>query len=205
MTEREDDATQRRIGAIAQRRRLDLELTAAGLARKAGVNIRTLASLESGDSWPRQTSRAKLERALGMPLGAFEYLADEPGQSLLLLARAERHGWDQALRAMTITMTEGSPTDEATDVPITQVPAALGGAREQLRAANIAVAAERLTRLPAEDIARVQDLIDELGRARFSDWDDEDDYAMAWNRRATLRRPTADEAQAVIDMLDAED
>lgn len=201
MTERDDVATQRRVGAIVQRRRLDLELSAAGLARKAGVNIRTLANLETGESWPRQTSRAKLERALGFPLGALEFLAESPGQGLLLEARAEKNGWDQALLALPIS--ETSRKDSATGGPIAQTRG--DDVKQQLRAANIAVAADRMNRLPAEDIARVQDLIDELGRARFSDWDDsEDDYALAWNRRAKLTRPTEEEAQAVLDSLDDE-
>ncbi len=86
-----------------------------------------------------------------------------------------------------------------------QVQASFGGPLEQLRAANIAVAADRLARLPAEDIARVQNLIDELGRARFPDWDDRDgDYDLAWNRRARLAPPTTDAERAAFDALDSD-
>ncbi|MEV4155461.1 helix-turn-helix transcriptional regulator [Nocardia salmonicida] len=197
MTE-DDAAVRKRIGAIVQRRRADLQLSANGLARKAGVNIRTLSNLESGDSWPWESNRSKIEQALGLASGFLEQLRTDPvridGVEESLQNQDRDRGW--------IAKPEGGRRflHQFNSAPNLQ---SRGGASEQLRAANVAAAAERLALLPAEDIARVQDLIDELGRARFADWNDNDaDYELAWNRRAKLAPLSAADEQEVIDSLD---
>lgn len=55
-------------------RRLELGLSQAALAGTAGVDAKTLRSLERGDRWPQDISRAKIERALEWPDGTLEAL-----------------------------------------------------------------------------------------------------------------------------------
>lgn len=62
----QDDLMARtRAGAAVRDRRLWLRLDQAELARNAEVDVKTLRSLEKGDRWPRDSTRSKIERALG--------------------------------------------------------------------------------------------------------------------------------------------
>lgn len=175
-----------KIGLLVEFERRERGMSRTDLARMVEVDLRTITSIENGRKWPRDTTQAKIEGALGWRPGTMEYWRNYPGAI-------------------------GNPPpigqDATAHVTRASVRAEFGGdALEQLRAANIAVAAERMTRLPAEDIARVQDLIDELGRARFPDWDDDEDaYALAWNRQAVSRAPAVERAVSLADTFDDED
>lgn len=61
-------------GRAVVERRLQLELSQAALASAAGVDAKTLRSLERGERWPQDTSRAKVERALGWKEGTLHAL-----------------------------------------------------------------------------------------------------------------------------------
>ncbi|MFC4124875.1 helix-turn-helix domain-containing protein [Nocardia rhizosphaerae] len=189
-----DDAARRRaIGAAIQQERLSRHLSANAFARLAGVNIRTVSNLESAETWPWEANRTKIEAALGWEQGILDRWRTDP--SIDLSQIAARIG----------SAREGSSSGRKprSDAPLVQVKADFAtGALGQLRAANIAFAAERLTLLPAEDIAKVQQFIDALGRARFSDWDDQGDYDLAWNRRAKLAPLSPTDEEAVLDSLD---
>lgn len=60
------------VGRIVARRRLELGLDAAQLARNAAVDPKTVASLEHGDRWPRDRSRAGIEAALHWKAGSLD-------------------------------------------------------------------------------------------------------------------------------------
>ncbi|WP_218721435.1 helix-turn-helix transcriptional regulator [Nocardia sp. MH4] len=186
----EDDALTRRIGAIVTRARLRRGLNQAAFARAAEVDVRTVRGLESGDKWPWDANRTKIEQALGFAVGALELWRENPHE----LAKFE-----QTLTDRDDTGEDGPTVDVS--FPTAKVNTNFHDALGQLRAANIAVAAERLALLPAEDIARVQALIDELGRARFPDWDDQGDYDLAWGRRAKLGPLAPEDEEAVFDSL----
>src|SRR5579875_3026864 len=52
------------VGEMVANRRAELGKDRAELARIAEVDNKTLASLESGQRWPRDRSRARIEQAL---------------------------------------------------------------------------------------------------------------------------------------------
>jgi transcriptional regulator with XRE-family HTH domain len=60
------------VGRIVARRRLELGMDAAQLARGAAVDPKTVASLEHGERWPRDRSRAGIESALGWKAGSLD-------------------------------------------------------------------------------------------------------------------------------------
>lgn len=60
------------VGRLVTRRRLELGMDAAQLARDAGVDPKTLASLEHGERWPRDRSRASIETALRWAAGSLD-------------------------------------------------------------------------------------------------------------------------------------
>jgi len=60
------------VGRIVARRRLELGMDAAQLARSAAVDPKTVASLEHGERWPRDRSRAAIEAALGWKAGSLD-------------------------------------------------------------------------------------------------------------------------------------
>lgn len=187
----------RQIGDLVRRERTHVPMSQAELARAADVDVRAVRGLENGTRWPWDSSRAKIERALNLGVGTLEQWRDHP-EAMVEYVEAKRcpERYDDEERDGGVHLrASGSGT------AVVQVSASSTNALDQLRAANIAVAAERMAKLPAEDIARVQALIDELGRARFSDWDDDDDYALAWGRRAILRPLAPADEQAVLDSL----
>ncbi|MEU3011109.1 helix-turn-helix domain-containing protein [Nocardia asteroides] len=186
----EDDALMHRIGAAVTLARLQRGLNQAAFARAADVDVRTVRGLESGDKWPWDANRTKIELALGVATGSLELWRDNPDE----LAKFE-----DSIGQSADTDTDGPAMDVQPSTG--RVGVGSGGALGQLRAANIAVAAERLALLPAEDIAQVQALIDELGRARYSDWDDQGDYDLAWGRRAKLGRLAPDEEDALFESM----
>jgi transcriptional regulator with XRE-family HTH domain len=60
------------VGNRVVRRRLELGLDAAQLARMAGVDPKTVASLERGERWPRDRSRMGIEAALQWRAGSLD-------------------------------------------------------------------------------------------------------------------------------------
>jgi transcriptional regulator with XRE-family HTH domain len=60
------------VGRIVARRRLELGMDAAQLARTAAVDPKTVASLEHGERWPRDRSRVSIESALGWKAGSLD-------------------------------------------------------------------------------------------------------------------------------------
>lgn len=55
----------KQAAAAIEARMTELRTTAAGVARRAGVDPKTLRALLAGESWPRSETRARLEAALG--------------------------------------------------------------------------------------------------------------------------------------------
>ncbi|WP_158088735.1 helix-turn-helix domain-containing protein [Thermoactinospora rubra] len=56
-------------------RRGELGLTQQQLAARAGVDVKTIYNLESGERWPQAATRGKIEKALGWVGGALEDIA----------------------------------------------------------------------------------------------------------------------------------
>lgn len=65
---------QQRVGQHVADRRNALAMNQADLVREARVDPRTVRSLERGDRWPLDSSRVKIERALGWPAGTLDSL-----------------------------------------------------------------------------------------------------------------------------------
>lgn len=70
-------------------RRGELSLTQRTLATKAGVDIKTIYNLESGERWPQAGTRAKIEKALGWVAGTLEALAEGADAGYEFPTRAE--------------------------------------------------------------------------------------------------------------------
>jgi transcriptional regulator with XRE-family HTH domain len=60
------------VGRLVARRRQELGLDAAQLAREAGVDPKTVASIEHGERWPRDRSRAAIEAVLRWQTGSLD-------------------------------------------------------------------------------------------------------------------------------------
>lgn len=186
----DDEAIQRRIGALVQGQREARRLSATGFARAAGVNFRTLKDLEAGESRPWPQTAAKIEEALRWKPGSLELLREQPDE----LDAAEA---DPTILLQRVDATVHAPAAAAVaDVPTR-------GA-SLLREALITIVTERMSALPTEDLHRVTEMVDEIGRERYSDWDDrwQGDYDLAWGRRAKLRPLAPADEQAVLDSLD---
>lgn len=67
---------QERAGSLVAHRRFELGMSASALAKLAEVDAKTLRSLERGERWPQDVSRAKIEAALGWVAGALDALRD---------------------------------------------------------------------------------------------------------------------------------
>jgi len=87
------DGRQRAASAVAARRG-ELRMTQGELGAAAGVDVKTIGNLESRGTWPIARTRAKLEEALGWPVGEMARIATaEEKQSLIppdLLALIKR-------------------------------------------------------------------------------------------------------------------
>ncbi|WP_313318192.1 helix-turn-helix domain-containing protein [Gordonia sputi] len=64
--------TTTQAGAIVAARRRELGLDVAELARTAGVDVKTIRSLEAGERMPRDSTKAKIERALSWDSGGID-------------------------------------------------------------------------------------------------------------------------------------
>lgn len=71
-----------RVGCELVRERTRQGLSAAALARVAQVDYKTIRTLESGDRWPHDLTRNKIEVALGLALGTIQgwRLGDPPAE-----------------------------------------------------------------------------------------------------------------------------
>lgn len=78
---------QERAGSLVAHRRFEMGVSAAALAKLADVDVKTLRSLERGERWPQDTSRAKIEAALGWIPGGLDAIRD--GASLHEVLRAD--------------------------------------------------------------------------------------------------------------------
>ena len=67
-----DDPGMVRAGAAAAARRRELNVSQRSLAADGVINAGALIAFEKGRSWPRHTTRAKLESVLHWPPGAIE-------------------------------------------------------------------------------------------------------------------------------------
>lgn len=82
-----DKAVMTLIGERIQRERLNQNMTQDDLAKRAGIGVRTLRSLENGEKSTVETLIRAL-RALGR-LGAIDSFLPEPGLSPLQLAKLQ--------------------------------------------------------------------------------------------------------------------
>lgn len=64
-------------------RRGSLNLTREQLAELAGLDVKTIYNLESGERWPQAKTRGKIEKALRIDYGSLQAVA-EGGEPLLL-------------------------------------------------------------------------------------------------------------------------
>ena len=95
-------------------RRGELRLTQQQLADAAGVDVKTIGSLESRGRWPIARTRAAIERALKWPPGEMARIADEADRSPPTQLREETReairrdlGGDPVLAEQVIAFVEG--------------------------------------------------------------------------------------------------
>lgn len=150
-----------RVGEEVRRRRGDLGLDQQELAEDAGVDPKTLRSLERGERWPRAGSRTKIERALGWPNGALDLLRrGEAPDSRDADSRFEVAFPSEA--SARVATTKDHSHDELE--PLSSAELRLLADRQWV--------AERIVHLEPEDRERIKSFIDDLGRERFGDsWD----------------------------------
>lgn len=173
----DDSDVLRHVGALVEACRQGRP--AADVAKEAGVNVKTLRALEQGQSWPWAASQQRIERALGLDKGTLElWRRDE---------RARDLAWE-SIR---------SPSERRSAPPAPAVPAetpAVEGipGQELVRLGYVALIHERLRALPAEDVAEMWELVNQLGQRRFADWDQRFSEGgsadLAWSRRPVLPR-----------------
>lgn len=70
----------RRVSRAVIARRGELDMTQAELASAAGVDTKTIGSLETRGRWPIARTRARIEKALRWPAGELDRLATEEPQ-----------------------------------------------------------------------------------------------------------------------------
>lgn len=76
-----------RAAAYVAARRGELSLTQAALATSAGVDIKTIYSLESAKRWPQAGNRSAIEAALGWQQGDLAKIAEANGEPTPPLVR----------------------------------------------------------------------------------------------------------------------
>jgi len=69
-----DTEMQQAIGHLIQEARVEKGLSQLRLAKEAGVDVKTLRSMEDGSRWASDVSRSKIEQALGWRSGAMQDL-----------------------------------------------------------------------------------------------------------------------------------
>ncbi|MFI9507543.1 multiprotein-bridging factor 1 family protein [Nocardia sp. NPDC052566] len=147
-----------RVGRAVVRRRIELKMDQSDLAREAQVDAKTVRYLERGERWPRDSSRAKIERALDWIPGALDdLLGNRPSFQL------QAHAMDPATKSKHVPVRGARPDSEKPRPP-------LSAAALQILADQQWVV-ERIIEFSAEDRETIKRFIDELGRKRFDDWD----------------------------------
>ncbi|MFI8660132.1 multiprotein-bridging factor 1 family protein [Rhodococcus qingshengii] len=76
----DEEKVRGRIGELVRVARVGLQMDVAELARRADVDVKTIRSLERGERWPRESSRAKIESALNWNQGFLTYLLNGEGR-----------------------------------------------------------------------------------------------------------------------------
>lgn len=77
------DSPYRHRAAAAMTARMEtLRTNAAGVARAAGVDPKTIRAVLAGRSWPRSGTRARIEAALGWPEGELTRRAAANGATI---------------------------------------------------------------------------------------------------------------------------
>lgn len=87
----EDEAQQRRkrAGAAVGTRLDELHESAASLARRAGVDPKTIRGLINGETWPTAKTRGRIEKALDWPGGTLIRRAMSDGSGLATYSTRE--------------------------------------------------------------------------------------------------------------------
>lgn len=136
------------VGRRVSERRTALGFDAAELARQAGVDPKTLASLERGERWPRDHSKTGIERALKW----------KPGS----LTRIRNGGEPQEIDEVSVIRVESAPTTSASvadaDVVVILSRVAGGGQVDETTRSD----AQRL--LDDMHIGHLDEVIDMLSR-----------------------------------------
>lgn len=96
ITELSDRAAMALLGERIQRARLNQNLTQAELAKRAGIGVRTVRTLEAGQK-PTVETLLRALRALDR-LGTIDAFLPEPGLSPLQLAKLQGHQRQRASR-----------------------------------------------------------------------------------------------------------
>lgn len=92
------------LGALVAKQRLTLGYSQKGFAVMAGIDVKTLRSLENGERWPHDVQRLKIETALGWRQGAMAEIRDneDADATLANLRPNNTHGdeqWPESERA----------------------------------------------------------------------------------------------------------
>lgn len=157
------------MGEAVTKRRQELGLSRAALARESGVHVDTLRALERDERWPQDTNRAKIERALNWQPGALDAIKN--GESPV----------ESVATPVPLVVDKPATDDEQRRDAAGQPRADLGSLRESMRnldelpgfvqAVILAQAEEELPRaIAALDEARRVELV----RAAFALWDAQD-------------------------------
>lgn len=94
------ERTLEEVGQAVARRRLELGMDAAEVARRAEVDVKTLASLERGERWPRDRSRARIEAALQWDAGSIDSIRSGKFPSVSGVIRGRDGQWVETFTAL---------------------------------------------------------------------------------------------------------
>lgn len=137
-----------RAGRAVIARREARGLSQLALARKAGIDPKTLRALETGTRWPQGKNRAAVERALGWRLGALE---------------AIREGLDAALSVENPHSADAIIAGVVEDLGLDDnSPATLRALRRDLEEREIESLPERVAALTHESKVKVNTLVTQL-------------------------------------------
>lgn len=75
-----DDIERQQVGELLKAFRVWRGLTPGQLASNAGVDVKTVRSLENGTRWPQDLTRSKIEYVLGLQNGIIRELLEDPSK-----------------------------------------------------------------------------------------------------------------------------
>lgn len=158
-----------RAGSAAAARRRELDISQRRLAAEGIINAGALIAFEKGRSWPRQRTRAKLEKVLQWPPGTIERLrtgqADRPrpptpsptaGDEASLIAQAVV----TAVSTLSTTVASLPPADDPAFTP--RITATLADLRQLEAVAARAARIGRVTPVLIKALGAVRSLYDDL-------------------------------------------